>query len=318
MTPDPFDDLDEQLRTAVNARRSRRRGSRRALVAVAAGLVLTGGVAAGATLLNPDADRAAAQRAVDHGTSAAGRLPVCAMRRNHAAPRKIPGPPNAAVLSQLGVFRRPATAADRPPSGFARSPLLGPVLLKDTVRVAHADDGTRVVLFITRGTGNLGPTDPVGCALAAQAAARKAAASESDAVRARVEAMMSKRLERVRDIVSGVTDQLNFMQFAANGRTMAGGGTYITRGKIPASTSYSVGSRNGRRTVNIFGLVPDGITTVRAIDRGGPADRRVAPVTVTVHDNIYSLIASRRMGPRITLAWRNAAGDVVRRVHVRY
>lgn len=318
MTPDPFDDLDQQLRTAVNARRRhRRRISRRALVAVAAGLALTGGVAAGATLLNPDADKAAAQRVVDRGTSAAGRLPICAMRRNHPATREISGPPNAAVLSRLGVFRRPAKAADRLPSGFA-SPLLGPVLLKDTVRVARADDGTRFLLFITRGTGNLGPTDPVGCAVAAQAAARKAAASESPAVRARVEAITSERLKGVRDIVSGVTEQLNFMQFAANGRSIAGGGTCITRGKIPALTSYSTGRRNGRRTVNIAGLVPDSITTVRAIDRGGPANRRVAPVTVTVHDNMYSLIASRRMGPRITLDWRNAAGDVVRRVHVRY
>lgn len=320
MNQNPFDGLDEQLRGAVTARsrRGRRRVSRRTLVAVAGALTLTGGVAAAASLLSTDADQAAAQRAVNRGTSAAYSLPACAARRNPAAVVAVQGPPSAAVLAQLGVFRRPATATDRLPRGFARTPSSGSVFLKDTVRVARTEDGARFLLFITRGAGALGPADAVACATAAQAEALKAAARENGAVRSRVQAIMSKRLARARSIASGATESLNFLQFAANGRSVGGGATYITNGTIPALTNYGTGKLHGRRTVNISGLVPDGIATVRAIDRGGPTNSRVAPVTVAVHDNVYSIVASRRMGPRVTLDWRNGAGKVVRRVHISY
>lgn len=320
MTQNPFDDLEQQLRGAVAARRrrERRRVSRRTLAAVAVALTLTGGVAAAATLLSNDGDQAAARRAVDRGTSVASSLPVCATRRSPKAVVVSGDPASAAVLAQLGVFRRPPTAADRLPAGFALTPFTGTVLLKDTVRVARTEDGARFLLFITRGARFPGPADPVACATAARAEALKAAAADNAAVRARVNTIMSKRLARVRSIASGATEDLNFLQFAPNGRSVGGGATYITNGRIPALTNYGPGKRHGRRIVSISGLVPDGIATVRAIDRGGPKRSRVSPLTVAVHDNVYSLAAPRRVGPRVTLEWRNAAGTVVRRVHVRY
>ncbi len=113
MTQDPFDDLEQQLKNSVAQRRTRRvRVSGRALIAVAAALVLTGGVAAGATLLSRDAETAAVNRALARGQSAAMTKPACALTTRNQAGQVVAGAPSEAVLSQLGVFRRRQRPSD--------------------------------------------------------------------------------------------------------------------------------------------------------------------------------------------------------------
>jgi len=323
MTPNPFDDLEQQLRAAVEQRsRRRKRVSRRTLLAVAAALALTGGVAAGATLLNRDADTAAVNRALARGETVAMTLPACS-RALHSRPVKvISGAPSAAVLAQLGVFRRAQIPADRRlPAHFSTGlPFSGAVFLKDSVRIAHTDNGARVALYVTRGVGRFPgmPADPVACAQATQDEAVQAAAKDNAEVRARVQRITTGRLDHAKAVAAGASDEINFMQITSNGHIGGGSATYVSNGKIPALTNYGQGKLHGHRTVNISGLVPDGITTVRAVDLSGPSGQRAAPITVKVSDNVYSLRAPRRMGPRIILDWRNAAGTVVRRVHVTY
>lgn len=324
MTQDPFDDLEQQLKNSVAQRRTRRvRVSGRALIAVAAALVLTGGVAAGATLLSRDAETAAVNRALARGQSAAMTKPACALTTRNQAGQVVAGAPSEAVLSQLGVFRRRQRPSDLelPPKFTTTPPPTGSVFLKNSVRIAQTPDGARVVLFVTRGLPRFPgtPADPIACATATQSESIKAAANDNATVRGRVEKITTARLQRARAVATGARDSINFVQLTSRGRVAGASATYVSStGKIPALASYGQGKLNGRRTVNISGLVPDGITTVRAIDRSGPTKRRVSPVTVAVHDNVYSVVASQRMGPRVTLDWRNTQGEVVRRVHVRY
>lgn len=173
MTQDPFDDLEQQLKNSVAQRRTRRvRVSGRALIAVAAALVLTGGVAAGATLLSRDAETAAVNRALARGQSAAMTKPACALTTRNQAGQVVAGAPSEAVLSQLGVFRRRQRPSDLelPPKFTTTPPPTGSVFLKNSVRIAQTPDGARVVLFVTRGLPRFPgtPADPIACATATQ------------------------------------------------------------------------------------------------------------------------------------------------------
>jgi hypothetical protein len=87
---------------------------------------------------------------------------------------------------------------------------------------------------------------------------------------------------------------------------------------VPATGSVGTTRVGGRQRVELSGIVPDGVASVRILDRAGPRTRRARPATVSVRDNVFHALLARRMGPRMTVEWRGPDGAVVRRVHPSY
>jgi hypothetical protein len=87
---------------------------------------------------------------------------------------------------------------------------------------------------------------------------------------------------------------------------------------VPATGSVGTTRVGGRQRVELSGIVPDGVASVRILDRAGPRKRRARPATVSVRDNVYHALLARRMGPRMTVEWRGPGGAVVRRGHPSY
>jgi hypothetical protein len=252
----------------------------RALLVAAAALAVGGGVAAAAGVLGGGDDDHAVKQALSAGSTAMKHEPACAPRRGPAATDVIPGRASAAVLRQLGVFRRPAAAADRVPTSQLTS---GGNVLRDSVRVARASDGVRYLMYVSRGMPR-SRRDPVAC----------------------------------KSIAAGRTEMLTVMTVRPDGRLGSGGGTLIANRRVPAMGSVDIVRVNGRARVELSGVVPDGVASVRILDRSGPRKLRARPQVRAVRDNVYHLLLALRMGPRMTVEWRSPGGAVVRRVHPRY
>jgi hypothetical protein len=315
VTEDPFDTLERQLRDAVQRRRRRR--VPRGLLATAAALALGGGVAAAAGVLGGSGDDAAVKRALFAGSSRAHRTAACTVRAPRtAAPQVVAGRPSPPVLAQLGIFRRPAAAADRVPP----SRLVMGAVLSDGVRVARAVDGTRYVLLVSRGTPRFPGAirDPVGCARAEHDASIAAAAHDTAAVRARVRRIVDARLASMQRAASGATETLTAMLLLPNGHLGSGGATLIVNGHLPATGAIGFVRVRDKPRVELSGVIPDGVASVRIVDRDGPRARRAHPTTVAVRDNVFHVLLPRRMGPRMTEEWHAPDGHVVRRLHPRY
>ena len=205
MSHDPFHDLEQQLRTAIDTRKPRaRRVSRRALVAVAATLSIGTGVAAAAGVFNRDADRAAVNRAVAAGESARTHLVACDPSPSQRGTRLVAGPVPPAISRQLGVFRRAATARDH----VSPKLLAGSIstVLRDSVRVAQTTDGRRFLLFIGRGPGLFTQQrDPIACVRGIRSAALRAAATSSAGVQRRVMRIERGRVARTESLLAGTT-----------------------------------------------------------------------------------------------------------------
>jgi hypothetical protein len=317
VTEDPYDALERQLRDAVRARRRRRRAPR-ALLVTAAALAVGGGVAAAAGVLNGGDDDNTVKQALFVASSATNHAPACAMRPGPRAPNVVPGRASAAVLRQLGVFRRPATAADRVPTSELR---FGGDVLRDSVRVARASDGVRYLMYVSRGLPRFSRSirDPVACVRAAREAALAwAAAHAAAAVQARVRRIMDGRAERTESLAAGRTETLTVVSLRPDGRLGGGGATIIANGRVPAMGSVGIVRVNGRTRVELSGVVPDGVASVRILDRAGPRKLRARPQVRAVRDNVWHALLARRMGQRMTVEWRSPSGAVVRRVHPRY
>lgn len=313
---DPYKNLEEQLAGAVRARRPRRWWSRSIVPLVAVVGVLGTGAATAAVVLRPD-DRPENQvrQALDAGERAAATAPAC--RHVHSgAPRMVDDPVPAWVLAELGVMRRPATAADRVPAKQLR--FGGQEVLQHSVRVARAADGWRLRFFLSRGVMHIGPVeaDPLACARVRQAAAVRAAANFPAAVRREVAVEVGRWVRAVADQVAGRTLTLSQIEVRPDGRTAGGGATFLREGRFPATGSVGTYRRGNRRSVALSGLVADGVVSVRILDRDGTPKQR--PRTVPVNDNVFHVLLPRRFGPRMTVEWRDANGRVVRRTHPRY
>lgn len=316
---DPYKNLEEQLAGVVRARQARRarwwsRGG--AVPAIAVVAVLGTGAATAAVVLRPD-DQAESQvrQALTAGNRAADASAACRHVRP-GAPRLIDDPVPTWLRAQLGVLRRPATAADRVP--MAQLGFGGGDVLRRSVRVARAADGWSFRFFLSRGIVRLGSveTEPVACARVRARAAIAGAAGFPEAVRREVAQMAGRELRAVEDQAAGRTLAYTLFTVQPDGRTGGGGGGFLRGERVPATGGIGPYRRGNRRFVALSGLVTDGVATVRILDRDGSP--RQPPRVVEVHDNVFHVLLPRRFGPRLTVEWRAASGRVIRRTHPRY
>lgn len=314
---DPYKKLEEQLEDAVRARRpARARWSRGVVGLVAALGVLGTGAATAAVVLRPD-DRPESQvrQALTAGERAAAKAPAC-RHVPTGAPRMVDDPVPAWLLAQLGVLRRPATAADRIPERQLR--FGGADVLARSVRVARATDGWSFRFFLSRGVMHIGPgeADPLACARVREQAAVAAAEAFGADVRREVAAETGRSVRAVADQVAGRTLTFSQIEVRPDGRPTSGGGGFLKEGRLPAMGSVGTYRRGNRRSVSLSGVVPDGVAAVRILDRDGSP--RQPPRVVRVNDNVYHALLPHRFGPRMTVEWRDAHGRVLRRTHPRY
>jgi hypothetical protein len=313
---DPFDVLEQQLRSAAG--RPRRRPWIRSVGAVGVAVALVGGgvaVAAGVFFANGPSPAAQAAHA---GETAAGRLPLCSSpQRSRRTPQLVSDPVDPAVRARFAVFRRHARASDRVDSTPLLLKLGGGQVLRNGVRVTRAASGRRFALVISygRGPGPTFPRDPIGCRRAATTAALAQPQAADPAVRARVQGIMDKREQRVRDLMSGRSQYLTFFSLLDKAHRSGGGGTtLIKNGRLPNIGSVSAGGVPHK--VRIDGLVPDEVDHLQIVDRdGNPSERSIR---VPVSGNVYDVVLPRRMGPRMLVRWRASSGRTIRTVHLSY
>jgi hypothetical protein len=317
---DPYEVLEEQLAGAVRARgrRARRfaRWPRGVVPAIAVAAVLGTGAATAAVVLGPD-DQPANQvrQALFAGEQAGDGAPACRRVRSRAA-RLVDDPVPPGLLAQLGVLRRPATAADRLPSG--RMMLGAPEILRRSVRLARASDGWSYRFYLSRGVlAPLGgPADPLACARLRAEASVAAAAGFGDGVRAEVARTTGAEVRSLEDQAAGRTLSFTLIEQRPDGRATGGGGGFVKGDRVPATGGIGHFRRGNRRWVALSGLVPDGVARVRIADGSGAPRER--PRTITVRDNVFHALLPRRFGPKLIVEWRSASGRVVRVTHPRY
>ena len=315
MSRDPFDVLDEQLRSAVRARR--RRSWIRSVGAVGVAVALVGGGVAAAAGVFSSKGPSPAARAAHAGETAATRLPLCSRQTSRLAPQLVSDPVDPAVRARFAVFRRPARASDRVDSTQRLLQFGGGQVLREGVRVTRAPSGRRFALVISygRGVGPWSPRDPIGCRRAATRAALAQPQSADPAVRARVQQIMDKREQRARDLMSGRSQYLTFFSLLDKTHRSGGGGaTLIDNGRVPNIGSISAGGVPHK--VRIDGLVPDEVDHLQIIDRDG--NPRARSIHVPVSGNVYDVVLPRRMGPRMLVRWQTSSGRTIRTVHLSY
>lgn len=315
MSRDPFDVLDEQLRSAV--RRPRRRSWIRSVGSVGVAVALVGGGVAAAAGVFSSSGPSPAARAAQAGETAAARSPLCSRQTSRLAPQLVSDPVDPAVRARFAVFRRPARASDRVDSTQRLLQLGGGQILREGVRVTRAASGRRFALVISYGRG-LGPTfprDPIGCRRAATRAALAQPPAADPAVRARVQQIMDKREQRARDLMSGRSQYLTFFSLLDKTHRSGGGGaTLINNGRVPNIGSISAGGVPHK--VRIDGLVPDDVDHLQIVDRDG--NPRARSFRVPVSGNVYDVVLPRRMGPRMLVRWQASNGRTIRTLRLSY
>lgn len=315
MSHDPFERLDDQLRQAVRARRTSRvpmsrRG--RGPLAVLLSLLIGGGVATAASVLDPGESREAqVRRALTAGARAAEGHPSCTPPSGGLRRRVVDEGAPEDLASQFAVLRRPA----RPGETADRKTLSngGEAVLGRTVREARAADGWRFVLWLSRGDATQpGDVDPVACAKVRRAASVRAAAGLPRVVRREVQRSADREVQGLERRRRPDTVSLSWLELDPQGRGLGGGSTMISRGRVPAFGSGGPSRIDGRRVVVQSGFVVDAVRRVRFIDLTGRP--RTRSFTVDVRDNVFHAVLPQRMGPRIRVQYLDANGRVLRRL----
>jgi len=340
-----FQDLEEQLREAAHERTSsarapvtppaprRRRwlaGGVR-LLPVAAAIAVTLAVVAGALVLlghrgghapvkpathAPGTDMATIVRTTSPSQlkrefalmGAAARKvqasPVCHVAET--APVIIRTPPGHALLSTLGLLRRPATPADRLPAHALDMAGSGVSIYAGAARRALLGGQLATFIVPIRQSPNAGfPSDR--CFALQVAAVKQALPSMPAKLRAPTWALANAFVAYDRSLaghapIDGICE---ITILSHNGRSSGCGMTVsqIRAGTLPEED-------NG----TFSGLVPDGVAsvTLRFAASAGHAPRTA---TVRVHDNGYrvhvaGLPLTRASFPTVT--WRDASGKVLR------
>lgn len=322
MTEDPFDALEDRLRSGVARRRRRwsvvRRGPALGAVAV---LVGAGGTGVAIAQLGSGGQRGQVinpvSAALFEGGQVAGRDPSCQPARGPQAARFVPGGLPRLYTDQLAVMRRRQRASDLRATA-RRFGFPGEQVLRDSVRIARASNGDRFVLAATRDSGSLMPKrDARRCAEVSRAAALQRAERYGPTTLHRVRRLLDREDALRRRNALPTTFGLTMLEYRGRGRTGSGGGSLLVGGRIPASGSFGwVGRPDRPKRLALTGLVPDGIASVRLRDRvPGIGGRRAPSQVVRVRDNVYSVVLRPRLGPKVTVEWRDARGSVVRTTH---
>jgi hypothetical protein len=248
--------------------------------------------------------------------------PACRLPR-HFDPRPTftDERPSDALLSTLGVLRRPATEADHV-DRRSLEPTFASGIFENWTRVATAADGRQFVVVIAQDRLRM-PLPPHRCVDLEDAELRRLLSDRTPAVR-RVALRLKARLNREEHPKSGFTPTEAIFLFdrTPDGSIGGGGGGVDLRWFLRHGLFGSAGVGN-RSTVS--GLVPDGVASIdvtfpRTVSRGPHRDSKVFPtairLTVPVRDNVVAFDVDRT-APDVVgmqMVWRRADGSVMRRV----
>jgi hypothetical protein len=234
---------------------------------------------------------------------------VCQGPTRPPQPTSLNGSPPAALVSILGVLRRPATATDSltlPHSARPFFPIQAQGVFVRYVRRALVKDGVSYYVIPISGV-----VEPPGssrrCDAAQVAALRQELPGIPAADRASTVALQKDQLAAFRTQAHEPRDQICLFEMAQNGS--GGGGCGVTAGSIKQGSEIQGTGKT------YFGLVPDGVASVTLsypAQNGKPA----VSVTTRVADNIFAAEiggASRSLLPPAA-TWRSTGGAVIKAI----
>lgn len=230
--------------------------------------------------------------------------------------------PSDALLSTLGVLRRPATDADHvDPRALLYDPFASNIYTQ-WIRVATATDGRQFVVFASQ--DRLRPKLPPRRCLALQNAELGRLLAGREAAVRRYALRLKRSLDRSEFPKGGFKPQeaIYFFTRSPSGG-LGGGGGGVDVGYFRRHGMFM--SSGTRDRSDVAGLLPDGVASVemtfaRSVSRGPHRDPKVYPrtirVTVSVRDNVVSLEIARPAEDAFPtrMVWRRANGSVIRDV----
>ena len=236
-------------------------------------------------------------------------------------PATLPGAPPAALMSILGVLRRPATPADRLPVSIPHQP----DLYVNDIRFAQAADGIRWYVWVA-GSNFRAPADVRRCLAAQMQNFRREEPHISASVRVVALRALQAQLAAERRIDKQPPSEVGVSLTGYAARFGGGGGgasaTEIQSRGLWISQGGGTGADPGRTL--FAGVLPDGVATVTvhypAGRIGGFSHRRGPALTVTVPViNNVAVLAVERAGNQATGAvattWRAQDGTVLKTLH---
>jgi hypothetical protein len=228
------------------------------------------------------------------------------------------GSPSVALLSILGVLRRPAQAADKLPARITYNPYrrdpngtLPPVknIYVRYIRYARHRDGANYYL-VPAGNVNAGRGVPARCYDEIRAALRAELPSIPADLRAGTLALEPRFLAQLRhDALPYPGVCLLALNSTGNGDGGCGGGYTVS--DIEQGHTLSSGAPGGVPVV--YGLAPDGVASVTFYYSGRYPGH---PLTVLVISNVFILHDPRDRLPDNgfprKLVWRSADGQIIK------
>ena len=223
-------------------------------------------------------------------------------------PRRVPqihGEPGHALLSTLGVLRRPATAADRLPADSL--PTQGPglsVYAGATRRAARIGQTNYYFVPVRQDDGAYIPS--ARCLVLQNAAITKALPTFPAALRGDIRILGAALIAYEKEMATKApVDEICQVTVQRNGGGNSCSETIeeIRRGSLPDDD-------NG----TFSGVVPDGVASV-TLSVPAAAGRPARSVSATVHGNLYAVHvgAWRTVEPTApTITWRAADGHVLK------
>lgn len=313
---DFFDGLEDQLTRAAHARARRRvRIPRwiRGLPALAAAGVAVVILVLALTLLHHGhpAARAAGggiprepQRAViTYLRDAVRHERPCRAERGPALPATSDGSPGPALLSLLGVLRRPTTEVDRLPRSLQTGADAEGVYVR-YIRLARVSDGISYYILPAESI-NQRESVPLRCYTALISAVR----AEMPRIPARFRTATLDFAERLasRDRQLTKTPTGPGVCLLLSGKVGSAGTCGATAPQLESVGLLSFGGP-------VSGVVPDGVATVTLhYPNGGGTHAKTVTARVVGNVFVSATFASSRL-PSPTMVWRAANGTVVRTV----
>lgn len=239
----------------------------------------------------------AAQRQA-FGTSA------CRFRRA-GVPAVSHGSPSRALLSILGVLRRPATAADRLPGALHHNASNAKGIYVNYIRLARVTNGiSYYIVPAISATPILTPS--AGCHAAMTAALRAELPRIPAPLRAPTVSLQAQMIARQRKLAE---------QRAGEGICLMTNSVNANTGTCGATASEIKQSGMTGMPWPLSGVVPDGVA---AVTIHYPASNRLPALTITtdVVGNVFATSITRNVPGDLspTVIWRSADGNLLKTV----